>query len=68
MLYVDGDLIFRYEDGVVALIEATTKGYHLKSQFMPVFQKGKSWAHPVVMDGRLYLREEEKIMCYDLRG
>ena len=68
VLYVDGDLICRYEDGVVALIEVTTKGYHLKSQFMPVFQKGKSWAHPVVMDGRLYLREEEKIMCYDLRG
>ncbi len=56
------DLIFRYEDGVVALIAATPKGYELKSQFKPAFQKGKSWSHPVVVDGRLYLREQEKLM------
>lgn len=68
VLCVGGDLIFRYEDGVVALIEASPKGYHLKSHFKPVFQKGKSWAHPVVVDGLLYLREQEKLMCYDLRG
>lgn len=64
VLLAGGDLIFRYEDGVVALIEATTSGYRLKSQFKPAFQKGKSWAHPVVSDGRLYLREQEKLMCY----
>ncbi len=68
IVLVGGDLIFRYEDGVVALIEATTKGYNLKSQFKPAFQKGKSWSHPVVVDGRLYLREQEKLMCYDLKG
>ena len=68
VLLAGDDLIFRYEDGVVALIEATAEGYQLKSQFRPVFQKGKSWAHPVVVDGRLYLREQEKMMCYDLRG
>jgi len=62
------DLIFRYEDGVVAQIAATPAAYQLKSQFKPVFQKGKSWAHPVVVDGLLYLREQEKLMCYDLRG
>ncbi|MBP6783615.1 MAG: hypothetical protein KA152_07475, partial [Verrucomicrobiales bacterium] len=61
-------LIFRYEDGVVALIEATTAGYKLKSQFKPAYQKGKSWAHPVVVGGRLYLREQEKIMCYSIGG
>jgi outer membrane protein assembly factor BamB len=68
IVLVGGDLVFRYEDGVVALIEATTKGYNLKSQFKPAFQKGKSWSHPVVVDGRLYLREQEKLMCYDLKG
>jgi outer membrane protein assembly factor BamB len=64
VLLAGDDLIFRYEDGVVAQIEATTNGYNLKSQFKPAFQKGKSWAHPVIVDGRLYLREQEKLMCY----
>lgn len=68
VLMAGDDLIFRYEDGVVAQIEATTKGYNLKSQFKPAFQKGKSWAHPVIVDGRLYLREQEKLMCYDVKG
>ncbi len=67
VLLAGNDLIFRYEDGVVALIEATTARYNLKGQFKPAFQKGKSWAHPVVVDGRLYLREQDKLMCYDLR-
>lgn len=66
--YADGHLIFRYQDGVVALIEATPEEYRLKGTFKPAFQKGNSWAHPVVAGGKLYLREQEKLMCYDLRA
>jgi hypothetical protein len=66
VLYVDGHLIFRYQDGLVALIEATPEEYRLKGTFMPDFQKRESWAHPVVVDGKLYLREQEKLMCYDV--
>ena len=60
-------LIFRYQNGVVALIEATPKAYRLKSSFKPVYQRGRSWAHPVICDGHMYLREQDKLMCYDLR-
>jgi outer membrane protein assembly factor BamB len=66
--YADGHLIFRYEDGTLALIEANTEDYKLKGSFKPEFQEGTSWAHPVVVDGRLYLREQDKLMCYDLRA
>lgn len=66
--YADGHLVFRYQDGVVALIEATPEGYRLKGQFTPEFQERESWAHPVILDGMLYLREQDKLMCYDLRG
>ena len=63
---VDGHLIFRYQSGEVALIEATPKEYKLKGSFMPVFQERESWAHPVVVAGKLYLREQNTLMCYDL--
>ena len=66
VVMVDDHLIFRYQDGTVALIEATPKGYQLKGSFQPDYQKGKTWAHPVVADGKLYLREQDKLMCYDL--
>ena len=64
--YADGHLIFRYENGTLALIEATPKKYNLVASFDPAHQEGKSWAHPVVANGRLYLREQDKLMCYNL--
>ena len=63
---VDGHLIFRYQSGEVALIEATPTEYKLKGSFMPVFQERESWAHPVVAAGKLYLREQNTLMCYDV--
>jgi len=64
--YVDGHLIYRYESGHVALVKATPEGYQLKGSFMPEYQEGKTWAHPVVSDGKLYLREQNRLMCYEL--
>ena len=67
--YADGNLIFRYQSGEVALIEATPSGYKLKGSFKPAYiSKNPCWAHPVVVGGRLFLREQEKLMCYDVRG
>jgi outer membrane protein assembly factor BamB len=66
VLYVDGHLIYRYQSGDVALIEATPESYKLKGSFKPKHVQGPSWSHPVVVDGRLYLREQDKLMCYDV--
>lgn len=68
IVYADGHMIFRYQDGKVALIEATPEAYRLKGILKPEFQKGNSWAHPVVAGGKLYLREQNKLMCYDLKA
>ena len=65
-LYADGRLYFRYESGDVALIEATPKGYHLISSFRPPIS-GNGWPHPVIYHGRLYLRGQDQILCYDIR-
>jgi len=64
--YVDGHLIFRYQNGLVALVEATPKEFKLKGSFTPNFQEKESWSYPVVSGGRLYLREQDKLMCYQL--
>jgi hypothetical protein len=66
--YADGHLVFRYQSGEVGLIEATPSGYHLKGSFKPEFVSPPCWAQPVIIHGRLYLRDQDKLMCYDVRG
>ena len=67
VVYADGQLYFRYQNGVVALIEASNRGYNLKGTFEIPGAGGDSWAHPVVANGRLYLREQDTLWVYDLR-
>jgi len=64
----DGQLYFRYQNGIMALIEATAEGYRLNGTFQIPGAGGDSWAHPVIAHGRLYLREKNELWVYDLRG
>jgi outer membrane protein assembly factor BamB len=66
--YADGQLVFRYQSGEVALIEATPDGYHLHGSFKPPHVTTPCWSHPVILNGRMYLRDQDKLMCYDVRG
>lgn len=64
----DGHLYIRFSNGVMALAEATAGGYEESGSFrIPGKTKRPSWSHPVVCGGRLYLRENDTILCYDLR-
>jgi outer membrane protein assembly factor BamB len=64
----DDQLIFRYQDGKLALISATPDGYSLNGTLTPDYQEGESWSHPVIVDGKMYLREQDKLMCYDVKS
>ena len=66
IVYADGHLYFRYENGIMALLEATPQEYKLKGSFKLASIKGKSWPHPVIVDGKLYLRDQDVLMCYDI--
>jgi outer membrane protein assembly factor BamB len=61
-------------NGMVALIEASTKGYSEKGRFTITPQttqrntKGRVWTHPVVSNGKLYLRDQELLFCYDVKA
>ncbi len=69
--YADGHFVIRSEGGkgTTALIEATTKGYVEKGRFdQPERGKENSWAHPVIANGRLYLRDQDALFAYDVKG
>jgi outer membrane protein assembly factor BamB len=68
IVQADGHLYFRYENGLVALIEATPEGYRQKGSFKIPDSHGPSWPHPVVAGGKLYLREQDNLLCYSLKA
>ena len=68
VLAADGNLWFRYEkDALVALIEATPDEFRVKGTFKAAVDDGPAWAHPVIHDGKLYLRANDVLMCYDVK-
>jgi outer membrane protein assembly factor BamB len=69
--YADGHFYCRSEsgNGTVALIEATPAGYKEKGRFDQPDRSGKnSWAHPVIAGGKLYLRDMDVLLCYDVKA
>ena len=68
VVYADGNLYFRYENNVMALIEATPTAYKLKSQFkLPIDTGEKGWQHPVILHGKMFIRANDELLCYDIR-
>ena len=62
----DGHLYLISEKNVVGLAEATPEGYKEKGRFEVTDQGWPSWAHPVVNGGRLYIRNQGVLNCYDV--
>ncbi len=62
------------DDGTVVLIEASPGGwkehgrFKLEKQSSQRASQGRIWTHPVICGGRLYLRDQEFISCYDVKG
>lgn len=70
MTCADGHFYFRSESGkgTVALVVATPKGYQEKGRFnQPDRSKKNSWPHPVVCGGKLYLRDQDVLLCYQVQ-
>jgi outer membrane protein assembly factor BamB len=70
----DGRLYVLDDQGLVAMVEATPKEFKLISSFeLPAQSKqrmprGAVWTHPSLSDGKLYVRDQELIFCYDVKG
>ena len=69
VMAADGHVYIRYSDGTVSLVAADPAEYRELSSFkVPGSGDRPSWAHMVILDGLLYLREGDAILCYDLRA
>lgn len=64
----DDHLVFRYQSGEVALVEAKSSNYKLKGVFTPAVVQKEAWSQPVIANGVMYLREQNVLMAYDLKA
>lgn len=65
----DGRLYYRTEDGVVLLIEPNPKQCVERGRFQqPERSKKPAWAHPVIANGKLFLRDQDVLLCYDVKA
>jgi outer membrane protein assembly factor BamB len=64
----DGRLYYRQEDGTMTLSEPSPKEYIERGRFMqPERSHAKAWSYPVVANGKLYLRDQDLLFCYDVK-
>jgi len=75
IMYADGRLYLHGFNNDVALVEASASGYRERGRFTPPNppthvrgQMERSWPHPVIAGGRLYIRDLESLWCYDISG
>jgi outer membrane protein assembly factor BamB len=68
LAFAEGKLYLRSENGPLALAEATPKGYEELGRFeQPDRGDRPAWAHPVVAGGKLYLRDQDKLLVYNVK-
>lgn len=73
LCFADERLYLQGENGEVGLVEASPEGYREKGRFTPPDrpkrsqQMEKAWTHPVVAQGRLFLRDHGVLWCYEIK-
>ena len=67
-IYADGRLYCLDESGTVALLKPGSESLDVVGRFRLVQRRVRdAWAHPVLHDGRLYLRYHDTLWCYDVK-
>jgi outer membrane protein assembly factor BamB/precorrin-6B methylase 2 len=69
VLAAEGNLYCRHASGNIILVEATPQGYKEKSRLMQPDRTGSPpWTFLVLTGQRLYVRDQNILLCYDLRA
>ena len=68
VIFADDRLYLFSENGVVGLAEANPASYREHGRFELRTGSLPTWSHPVVANGKLYLRDQDTIYAYDVRG
>lgn len=68
LVRVNDQLIIYGANGQLALAEANPKEYVERGRFQFSTQNSQCWSVPVVANGRLYVRDERKLVCFDVKA
>jgi outer membrane protein assembly factor BamB len=74
--YADGMLYVRYQDRLMTLVKPSpdedenkiVSSFMLPEPNVSANQGKQSWAHPVIANGRLYLRDHNVLYCYNVKA
>ena len=65
----DGRIYYRQESGTVVLVEPNKEKYIEQGRFeQPDRTNSPAWAHPVIANGKLYIRDQGLLLCYDIQA
>jgi outer membrane protein assembly factor BamB len=68
-LYADGLFYIRYQTHVMTLQQMDPSGLKVVSTFTPPRPSAqRGWAHPVIANGKLYLRDQDRLFCYNVKA
>ncbi len=68
VLFADRRLYCRDEDGTISLVAANPKEFVLHGRFyQPYRTNRKAWPHLVIANGMMYVRDQNVLLCYDIR-
>ena len=68
LLADQGLLLVLSETRQVSLLKATPEQHTILGKFLALKLKGKTWNHPVIAGGKLFVRNGEEMACFELRA
>jgi len=69
LVSADGRLYLRAEGGRILLVEPSRDKLIVRGDFeQPDRSSVPAWAHPVIANGKLYIRDQDLLLCYDLKA
>ncbi|WP_145262051.1 PQQ-binding-like beta-propeller repeat protein [Calycomorphotria hydatis] len=67
LLMADDRLYLRTEGGEMILIEPSREELIVRGRFdQPDRTSLPAWAHPIIADGKMYVRDQSLLLCYDV--
>jgi len=67
VVFADDRLYLYSEQGVVGLAEASATGYREHGRFQIRAGSAPTWSHPVVSNGKLFIRDQDNIYAFDVK-
>jgi outer membrane protein assembly factor BamB len=65
----EGMLYYRYQNGQVVMLEANPDEVKVAGSFkLPDLSKTAQWAHPVIANGKLFIRDQDKLHVYNIKA